>query len=268
MRRLSPLVPRWSLLVLVLGLWALSVPASAGEPLGPDGELCRFQTERQGRLAGLPDDLLTAISHVESGRYDRTRQAKTAWPWTVMAEGRGRYFRSKAEAIAEVRRLQARGIRNIDVGCMQINLFYHGEAFPDLEAAFYPATNVAYAVEFLQGLRRETGSWTTAMTRYHSATPEYARRYKGKVEAELAALSDAGPYQPSPDLAAPARPRGLLADAQRQALAERQAKLAAARAEAEASRAAAREFAEKWRARRLAEYREAKAARADSADAS
>lgn len=248
-------------LLMLTWMLAATAPAQA-EDLGRDGDLCRFQTERQGDLGGLPDNLLTAISHVESGRYDSVREAKTAWPWTVMAEGRGRYFRTKAEAIADVRRLQARGIRNVDVGCMQINLFYHGDAFPDLETAFDPASNVAYAVKFLQDLKRETGAWTTAMTRYHSATPEYARRYKGKIEAELASLGS----EPPASVTASGQPGLPLAAAQRDALAKRQAAVASARAEADMQRAAAREFAEKWRARRLAEYQARKEAR--QADAS
>ena len=74
----------------------------------------------------------------ESGRWDAEAQASFAWPWTVTAEGRGRYLPSKAEALAEVRQLRARGLTNIDVGCMQVNLFYHPDAFDDLNQAFDP----------------------------------------------------------------------------------------------------------------------------------
>jgi hypothetical protein len=61
-------------------------------------------------------------------------------------------FPTKAKAIAHVRELQARGVRNIDVGCMQINLRHHPNAFPDLETAFDPEMNTAYAAQFLNGL--------------------------------------------------------------------------------------------------------------------
>ena len=40
--------------------------------------------------------------------------------------------RAGAAAIAAVTRLRARGIRNIDVGCMQVNLHYHGQHFETL----------------------------------------------------------------------------------------------------------------------------------------
>jgi soluble lytic murein transglycosylase-like protein len=80
-----------------------------------------------------------------------------------------------------VRRLRAKGVENIDVGCMQVNLYYHGDAFETLKQAFDPAANVAYAAEFLLDLREERGSWTRAIGDYHSQTPRYSGPYRLKV---------------------------------------------------------------------------------------
>jgi hypothetical protein len=66
---------------------------------------------------------------------------------------------------------------------MQINLKYHPEAFADLEEAFDPAANVAYAAAFLKALRNDKGSWAKAVAHYHSATPERYIRYRTKVFA-------------------------------------------------------------------------------------
>lgn len=129
----------------------------------------------------LPPHLLTAISKVESGRWDAASKANLAWPWTVMAEGKGRYLPSKTAALAEVRKLQARGIKNIDVGCMQINLHYHPDAFANLEQALDPKHNTAYAASFLSRLRKDAGSWTHAIGDYHSKTISFARLYRLKV---------------------------------------------------------------------------------------
>jgi hypothetical protein len=129
----------------------------------------------------LPPHLLTAISKVESGRWHAESKANLAWPWTVMAEGKGRYLPSKAAAIAEVRSLRARGIKNIDVGCMQINLYYHADAFDSLEQAFDPRHNTAYAATLLEELRRKAGSWTRAIGDYHSKTIAFAHKYRRKV---------------------------------------------------------------------------------------
>lgn len=253
-----------TLIVAVIALSAAPGHAAPAQDLGADGGLCRAQTERQGRLAGMPAHMLTALSHVESGRWDAGRQEKVAWPWTINAAGEGKIFPNKAAAVAEVRRLQAKGVRSIDVGCMQINLFYHGKAFPNLETAFDPAANVAYAIEFLTNLKAETGSWNAAAVRYHSATPEYANRYRAKLREEWTDLAASGRPPGETTTAAlgpseaPARTVTLsqeLAQARAQQAADRAARLA----ETTRERAAAREFAEAWRAERLAAYRRAKA---------
>jgi hypothetical protein len=122
----------------------------------------------------LPRFLLHAVSLTESGRWHDKAQAAVAWPWTINAGGEGKFFRTKADAVAEVKRLQALGISNIDVGCMQINLKYHGHVFQNIDEAFEPINNVAYAATFLKHLRLKLGSWAHAVGRYHT------RNWKGR----------------------------------------------------------------------------------------
>lgn len=123
-----------------------------------------------------------AIGVVESGRQDELG-GRTAWPWTINAEGRGAYFDTKAEAIAAVTALRARGVRSIDVGCMQVNLMYHPDAFTSLDDAFDPASNTRYAARFLQRLFAQTGTWPAAAAGYHSLNPELGGPYGRKVVA-------------------------------------------------------------------------------------
>ena len=146
-----------------------------------DGTVCGIETARQERQQAIPDRLLHSISLVESGRWDAERRAVSAWPWTVTAEGEGQYLPSKAAAIAEVRRLRAGGVRNIDVGCMQVNLQAHPDAFASIEDAFDPATNVAYAARFLVSLHEDAQDWPTAGAYYHSQTLSLAAEYKAKL---------------------------------------------------------------------------------------
>lgn len=176
---------------LVVLLAILLAPLAALAESQAPTDLCRMATRREEARNAMPDNLLTAISLVESGRWDETRRARVAWPWTVMAEGRGRYLPSKQAAIAEVRQLQARGVRNIDVGCMQVNLHWHGDAFGSLEEALDPVANAAYAARFLRELHAETGDWDVAAAWYHSRTPERADYYSGKVQMALAELEGA-----------------------------------------------------------------------------
>jgi Transglycosylase SLT domain len=168
------------LIMITLTRGATATPVS-DDLRGAPGNLCAAAIAAEERRTSVPRHLLAAIALAESGRWDASRKATVAWPWTIMAEGKGKYFPTKQEAIAAARAIQARGVRNMDVGCMQINMMYHGDAFTSIEQAFDPAANVAYAARFLQQLYVKMGSWHEAAGRYHSATPLYNQRYKEKI---------------------------------------------------------------------------------------
>src|SRR5262249_53287032 len=145
----------------------------------------------------IPQGLLKAIGFTESGRVTADGQ-RVPWPWTVNAEGQGYYFETKKEAISFVEKLQARGVSVIDVGCMQVDLYYHPDAFASLEAAFDPATNVAYAAKFLNELKAETGDWGVATQYYHSRTAYIGQAYAGRVTLNGfgKVISNVGPVKP------------------------------------------------------------------------
>jgi hypothetical protein len=132
----------------------------------------------------LPPGLLASIGHIESGRYDPLTGRIAAWPWTINAASQGRYFDSGAAAAAAVRDLLIQGVRLIDVGCFQIDLLYHPDAFATLEEAFDPHSNAAYAARFLAELHARTGSWEAAIASYHSAMPAEGGAYRSRVMAD------------------------------------------------------------------------------------
>ncbi|MGI4798709.1 MAG: transglycosylase SLT domain-containing protein [Janthinobacterium lividum] len=154
---------------------------SISNAAGSDAILCQQATASAERSTGVPDQLLGAISRVETGRYDADARGVRAWPWTINAEGQGHYYESKAAAIQAARSFQAAGIRSIDVGCLQINLMYHPDGFASLEQAFDPDSNAAYAANFLTDLFHQTGSWPHAAAAYHSQTPDLGIDYQRKV---------------------------------------------------------------------------------------
>ena len=131
---------------------------------------------------GLPKNVLKAISLKETGRWDNQNKQSLSWPWTVTSRGKGVYHKTKREAIRAVRELQQQGIKNIDVGCMQINLFYHPHAFENLQEAFNPRLNVNYAGNFLTQLFEDHGSWQRAIEHYHSNDKQRGQRYRLAVE--------------------------------------------------------------------------------------
>ena len=131
---------------------------------------------------GLPKNVLKAISLKETGRWDNQNKQSLSWPWTVTSRGKGVYHKTKREAIKAVRELQQQGIKNIDVGCMQINLYYHPHAFKNLQDAFNPKLNVNYAGNFLTQLFEDHGSWQRAIEHYHSNDKQRGQRYRLAVE--------------------------------------------------------------------------------------
>jgi len=173
--------------IAVIGGIVLSGPAGAldenAQTFENNNKTCNQQVKSQERAKGIPRHLLSAISLAESGRWDKNNKANVAWPWTVTSGGEGRFFDTKEEAMAEVEFLLTDGTRNIDVGCMQINLHYHADAFETLSDAFDPKTNTAYAAKFLSTLKKTTGNWIDAAGRYHSTTPKKKQRYLKKVLA-------------------------------------------------------------------------------------
>ncbi len=163
--------------------WALSGQGTAAQAQSSvtDAGVCQRYVQVAERNERIPQGLLAAISLVESGRGMGPNGSLVAWPWTINAAGQGQYFESKEEALAETRRLIEDGLRSIDVGCMQINLRYHPDAFASLEEAFDPARNVAYGASYLRQLHRLQGSWPKAVERYHSSEDGRRADYRDKV---------------------------------------------------------------------------------------
>jgi len=175
-----------SLLQGLIGAAALFVfaPDARGQAIENTGQLCTEQASAQEREKAIPEHLLRSIALTESGRWDGSRQENSAWPWTITADGQGRFFDTKEEAVLEAEILITEGVKNIDIGCMQVNLHYHPSAFETLSQAFDPAANTAYAATYLKAMHQATGNWIEAAGRYHSSTPGPNSQYKRKVLAQ------------------------------------------------------------------------------------
>ncbi len=161
-------------------------PFAAGLSSLSPGAQCRAAIDRAERAYRLPAHLLVAIGRVESGRRGPDGRIDP-WPYSINVAGTDTIFDTKSAAIIGVRGLQTRGAVSIDVGCMQVNLMYHPDAFGSLEEAFDPWRNADYAARFLVRLHEQTGSWEAATASYHSATPELGQPYAAKVRAARAA---------------------------------------------------------------------------------
>ncbi|RYE05787.1 MAG: lytic transglycosylase domain-containing protein [Rickettsiaceae bacterium] len=129
----------------------------------------------------IPSDVLHSIAIKESGKLHGIYKVKIPWPWAVNVEGQSYYFNSKNEAIAFVKKQISNGKASIDIGCMQINLKHHIDAFASLEHAFDPSINVAYGAKFLRAKFDQLQCWHKAIAYYHSATSDIGHNYKKDV---------------------------------------------------------------------------------------
>lgn len=175
----------------------------AGAPAAADPALaCRAAAAQAATETGVPLPILTAVMLAETGRAPSGGGgALSPWPWAVQAEGRGHWFATRDAALDHVRSLVAAGQHNIDIGCFQINLRWHGEAFPSLEAMFDPPANARHAARFLAALARETGDWRRAAGAYHSRDPARAEAYTLRLERIHMTQGAAPPPEPAPTVA-------------------------------------------------------------------
>lgn len=175
---------RAHLLAGILGLTFQAATAQAADSVVlPSPDSCLPGIMAAERQFSLPPKLLQTIGIVESGRTDPATGRVVPWPWSINVAGTDHVFATKAAAIEAVQAFQQAGTRSIDVGCMQINLMHHPDAFASLDEAFDPAANTRYGARFLSALYQETGNWLQATALYHSRTQDIGASYETRVMA-------------------------------------------------------------------------------------
>lgn len=157
------------LLALLSTLALTPLPAQSSVPD------CEALATRIGQEAGLPRHLLPAIARIESG--NTLNGSRKAWPWAINHAGKSLYFETQDTALDYLRTATTQGRTNIDVGCMQINHYWHGQEFQSLEQMIDPIQNLHYAARFLQALYDKHGSWAKAVKKYHSSDEARGERY-------------------------------------------------------------------------------------------
>lgn len=174
--------------IILILLTLLFVGFSSEKAAAYDAEL--VESSKCGRYFALfedsynmPSNLMKAVAITESGRYVKSAGKSMPWPWTVNVEGKGYYFSSKREAVRAVAEFRSKGFKSIDVGCMQINLLHHPEAFRNLDQAFEPKYNIAYAAQFLREKYVLAKNWQQAIGMYHNVNPEINKNYIKQVYA-------------------------------------------------------------------------------------
>lgn len=132
-------------------------PRKGGPP-----NVCERELARASKKYNIPLQILYAVGLTESG-YGGFLQ-----PYTLYIEGKDYISNNLQDALKLFREANARGVQLIDIGCMQVNYYWHKEEFNSVEEIFNPRLNVEQAARFLQELRKRHGSWTMALARYNA----------------------------------------------------------------------------------------------------
>jgi hypothetical protein len=155
----------------------------AAATLADAPRVCEREMIRAARTYGVPIAVLYAVGLTETGG------SAGMHPYLLNIEGRSQDARSAHEAVQHFQAARRSGAKLIDLGCMQINHYFHGQKFFSVEAMLDPARNVDYAARFLKELRGREGSWTMAAARYNAGPDNNPaqQRYVCRVLANMVA---------------------------------------------------------------------------------
>ena len=110
------------------------------------------------------------------------------WPWTLNVNEKkagvktgSRRYANRQSAENALQELIVNGIRNVDVGIMQINLYWHGDKVKNQLDLLDPAVNLAVAAKYLKQINQKDVAKLVAS--YHAPTnPVRGRAYVNRVK--------------------------------------------------------------------------------------
>ncbi len=163
--------------LIAIVLFIFSTAAEGGQEV----KHCEREMSQAAAKYKVPLGILFAVGLAETG-IDGSLHA-----YALNLEGNTVYSLNKTQAIERFNAAKAAGMKLIDVGCMQLNYYFHGERFSSIEDMLDPHKNVDYAAQFLSDLRAREGSWTMAVARYNAGknNDPAQRRYVCRVLERL-----------------------------------------------------------------------------------
>ncbi|MFB2549653.1 transglycosylase SLT domain-containing protein [Ensifer soli] len=165
---------------MLLGALALGTSISdAGASTG----VCEREILAAAAKYQVPAGILYSVGLTETGRKGSLQ------PYAMNIEGKAYFGASSADVLSRFAEARARGVKLIDLGCMQINHHFHGENFASPAEMLDPRKNVEYAARFLANLHARHETWTMAVARYHAGpnNDPAQKRYVCRVIANLVA---------------------------------------------------------------------------------
>lgn len=172
-------------IALLLSVGCISSVSALPQGTSPSGNVCEREMLRASRQHHIPVNVLYAVSLTETGRRGMLD------PHAINVEGKAIFSPNLGVAMGQVAAARARGAKLIDIGCMQINHYFHGAKFASVAEMFDPGKNVDYGAKFLIELKKREGTWTMAVARYH-AGPNNNAAQKRYVCAVIGNMVSAG----------------------------------------------------------------------------
>lgn len=131
-----------------------ALPASANP--------CEAEILRASARYGVPTGILYAVGLAETGVRGSLQ------PYALNIGGKASFPPTAEAAMRQIGQARRQGVRLIDIGCMQINEYYHAEHFKKVSDMLNPRLNVDYAARFLVTLKKRNRTWSMAVARYHA----------------------------------------------------------------------------------------------------
>lgn len=162
---------------------SLSAPAASISEAEASVGSCEREILAAAAKYDIPAGILYSVGLTETGRKGSLQ------PYAMNIEGKAFFGRSREDALRAFEAARANGAKLIDLGCMQINHYFHGDRFTSPAEMFDPRKNVEYAAAFLARLHARHETWTMAVARYHAGpnNDPAQKRYVCRVIANLVA---------------------------------------------------------------------------------
>jgi Transglycosylase SLT domain. len=146
-----------------------------------------------------PDDCLSVADRIERDNDHIPRgllQAvvmteSSGWPWALNIRGKDFYPDSLTDAVHLVQKHDSSPAPRVDVGCTQVHLRWHPDAFASIEEALQPLSNITYSMNMLSAFKERHGSWMKAVGFWHGGKPDRRRWYRCKVAGNLFSIANA-----------------------------------------------------------------------------
>ncbi|MBD9357348.1 transglycosylase SLT domain-containing protein [Methylomonas albis] len=140
----------------------------------------------------LPAEVLYSVAVTESGQKLRSGKLRP-WPWTLNVAGKAQRYPTRLAAWQGLTEYLQQGVDLIDIGIMQVNWRYHREQLGSPWQALEPFHNTRTGARILKLEYQKTGTWKTAIGRYHSPgsktkQQERAKHYAQRVVKRMAQL--------------------------------------------------------------------------------